>query len=251
MIKEQLKQVARRMLPAPLGRLLRGRAPCQSPPVGRVRFGELRRITPVSRRFGFDRGQPVDRYYIEGFLARHADDVAGRVLEIGDDAYTRRFGGGHVTTSDVLHVTEGNPNATIVADLARADHIPTDTFDCIIFTQTLHLIYDVRAAIQTLHRILKPGGVWLATFPGISQIDVGTWRNSWYWGFTTLSARRLLEESFPSADVTVESHGNVLAACAFLYGLAAEELSRGELDYRDPEYQVLVTLRAVKAANRE
>jgi SAM-dependent methyltransferase len=212
-----------------------------------VRWGTLRRLTPVSRVFGFDRGLCIDRYYIENFLAHHADDIRGRVLEIGDGAYTRRFGGEGVVRSDVLHVQEGNPKATVVADLTCADSIPSDAFDCIIFTQTLQFIYNVRAAVQTLYRILKPGGVLLATFPGISQIsryDMDRWGE--FWRFTTLSARRLLEEVFPAQNVTVEVHGNVLAAIGFLHGLAAQEFHQEELNRRDPDYEVLITVRAVK-----
>jgi SAM-dependent methyltransferase len=210
-----------------------------------VRFGSLRRLTPISRTFGFDRGLPIDRYYIERFLSAHAADIGGHVLEIGDDTYTRQFGGDRVKKSDVLHVSEGNPKATIVGDLTCATHIPSDRFDCVIFTQTLHLIYDARGALQTLHRILKPGGVLLATFPGISQISDERWRESWHWAFTQLSARRLFEEIFPQ-NVCVEVCGNVLAAIAFLHGLAAEELRQDELDYRDAHYQVSILVRAVK-----
>jgi hypothetical protein len=209
-------------------------------------FRNLRRVTPMSRDFGYDRGQPIDRYYIEQFLDRHADDVNGRVLEIGDDAYTSTFGGNRVSVSDVMYVDHSNPSATIVGDLAHADHIPSDAFDCIILTQTLHLIYDVPAAIRTLHRILKPGGVLLATFPGVSQIARDRWGESWYWGFTKLSARSLFAESFPAETIDVESRGNVLAALGFLHGLAAEELRQEELDYNDPAYEVLVMLRAEK-----
>jgi len=214
--------------------------------VGRVRFGSLRRVTPISREFGYDRGQPIDRYYIENFLAFHAEDVRGRVLEIGDASYTLQFGGSRVTTSDVLHVTEGNPQATIVADLTNADHIKSDTFDCVILTQTLHLTYDVPSTIQTLFRILKPGGVLLATFPGISHIARDEWGDSWFWAFTTQSAQRLFGEVFPAENVEVEAHGNVLTAIAFLHGLAVQELLQKELDYRDTYYELLVTLRAVK-----
>ncbi|MEJ7872813.1 MAG: glycosyltransferase, partial [Rubrobacteraceae bacterium] len=218
------------------------------PAVGHVDFGSLRRVTPVSREWGFDRGLPVDRYYIEDFLVRRTRDIRGHVLEIGDALYTRKYGGERVTNSDVLHVTEGNPQATIVADLTCADDIPSNTFDCVIVTQTLHLIYDVRSAIHTLQRILKPGGTVLATFPGISQIEKAYPWGTWYWAFTTPSARRLFEECFPSENVKVETYGNVLAAISFLHGLAAGELSRGELDYRDPDYEVLIALTAVKKA---
>ena len=218
----------------------------RAPPVGRVGFGSLRQLTPISRDFGYDRGRPINRYYIENFLARHADDVQGRVLEIGDDSYTRRYGGSRVTRSDVLHVTQGNPRATIVADLSHADHVQSDAFDCIIFTETLHLIYDVRSVIQALHRILRPGGILLATFPGISQIAHEYKWGDWYWAFTALSARQLFEETFPAPNVEVEAHGNVLAAISFLHGLAVEELRQEELDYCDPSFEVSITLRAVK-----
>ena len=216
------------------------------PPVGRVRFGGLRRVTPISREFGYDRGRPIDRYYIENFLARHAQDIQGHVLEIGDDSYTREFGGNRVSVGDVLHVSEGNPQATIIADLTRAEHVPSDAFDCIIFTQTLQCIYDTRSAIRTLYRILKPGGVLLATFPGISQMDQGEWGDYWCWSFTRLSIRRLFGEAFPEENLGVEAHGNVLTAVAFLHGLAVEELRPEELDYRDPSFDVSITLRAVK-----
>ncbi|HWP42819.1 MAG TPA: methyltransferase domain-containing protein [Blastocatellia bacterium] len=250
-MKEMLKRVARRALPLSLYHWIKSRrfGSEYRPAVGRASFGSLRRVTPVSRVFGFDRGKPVDRYYIEGFLARYAGDIRGRVLEVGDDSYTRRFGGDRVSRSDVLQVTEGNPRATVVADLARADHIPSDSFDCIILTQTLHLIYDVRAALATLHRILKPGGVLLATFPGISQIDHYEWGKSWYWGFTALSAKRLFEEAFQPENLDIETHGNVLAAVAFLHGLAQEELRKEELDYNDPDYEVTIAVRARKEAS--
>jgi SAM-dependent methyltransferase len=205
-----------------------------------------RQVTPVSREWGYDRGQPVDRYYIESFLADNAGDVHGRVLEIGDNSYTRRYGGEQVSVSDVLHVDEGNPAATIVADLAKGDKIPSDAFDCVILTQTLQLIYDVHAAVRTLHRILKPGGVVLATVPSITSIGDTRWEGMWFWGFTHLSAARLFEEVFSPENVTVEHHGNVLSASAFLYGLASHELSRRELDHRDPHYQVTITVRAVR-----
>jgi SAM-dependent methyltransferase len=214
--------------------------------LNRISFGDLRRVEPISRNWGYDRGVPIDRYYIENFLAGHADDIRGRVLEIGDDAYTRRFGGDRVSTSDVLHVAEGNPKATIIGDLTSAPHIPSDAFDCIVLTQTLQLIYDTRAALRTCFRILKPGGVLLTTFPGISQIDSGEWGDTWYWAFTTRSAKRLFEEVFAAPLVEVQSHGNVLTSISLLHGLAVHELRQEELDYSDRSYQMLITVRATK-----
>jgi SAM-dependent methyltransferase len=198
-------------------------------------------------QFGFERGRPVDRYYIEEFLLQHSNDIKGRVLEIADNVYTKEYGGTKVKQSDILNVEEGNPKATIVSDLAKAHNIPSETFDCMIITQTLQYIYDLRSAIQNLHRILKPGGVLLVTVPGISQIskdDMEAWGE--YWRFTTLSAQRLLEEAFLSENIEVKAYGNVLAATTFLYGLAAEDLKAEKLDFYDPYYQVVITARALK-----
>jgi SAM-dependent methyltransferase len=217
-----------------------------APPPGRIDFGDLRRTRPIDRDFGYTRGSPIDRYYIEGFLARHARDVRGRVLEIGNDAYTRRFGGPAVTQRDVLDVLAANPAATIVADLAQADEVPSDAFDALIITQTLQYVFDIRAAIATLHRILRPGGTVLATVPGITPIYHAERAKTWYWSLTQVSAKRLFEAQFPATHVEVETFGNVLAATCFLQGLAAEDLTAEELDRQDPAIQLLITARAVK-----
>jgi glycosyltransferase involved in cell wall biosynthesis len=216
---------------------------------GRVEMGDLRRVDPINPEFGFDRGRPIDRVYIEDFVSRHAVDVRGRVLEIGDDAYTRRFGGGRVAARDVLHVDATNPRATIVGDIADGNGLPSSAFDCIILTQSLHLVFDMRRAVATLHRMLKPGGVLLVTVPGVSSIDRGDWGGTWYWSLTPAALERLLAEAFGMEGVSVSMEGNVLAAIAFLHGLADHELDAKELASRDPLYPVIVAARAVKGGS--
>lgn len=241
----QLRLLARRYLSRETRRRLARWAVW--PPVGWVRFGSLRRIKPISSDYGNSRGLEIDRYYIEKFLSEFSADVRGHVLEIKHNAYTVRFGSDRVTHSDVLHPVEGNPDATIIADLTKADHLPASTFDAIIFTQTLQFIYDLHTVIATLHRILKPGGVLLATVSGMAQLSLEDFDN-WgeYWRFTSLSARLLFEETFSKGQVTVRSYGNVLAAISFLEGLAVEDLKQKELDAVDRSYEVLIAVRAVK-----
>jgi len=216
---------------------------------GGVDFGDLRRTTPISRHFGYDRGKPVDRRYIEDFLERHAADIRGRVLEIGDNSYTVRFGGDRVERSEILHVDPTRPNVTYSADLADGSGLPDDTFDCIVLTQTLHLIFDLANATRTLRRILKPGGVVLLTVPGVSSVDSGEWGGTWYWSFTPASLGRLLQREFRDLDVAVTGYGNVLSATAFLYGLAEDELRDHELNACDPHYPTIVAARAVKSSD--
>ena len=212
----------------------------------RRRMGYRRRLVPASRNFGYDRGTPIDRYYIESFLAGHAGDVRGRVLEVGDDGYTRRFGR-DVGTADVVDIDAANPSATLVGDLADPATLRREAFDCIICTQTLMLIYDVRAAIANLHRALRPGGVLLVTVSGISQICRAEMeRHGDFWRFTSRSLQSLLDEFFAGDGVRVQAFGNVRSSSAFLYGLAQEELTSRELDLNDPDFELIIGGRAVK-----
>jgi hypothetical protein len=249
-----VKASARRVVSPGLRTWLRGRINGEpyTPPPGWVRMGALRRLTPISRTFGLDRGTPVDRVYIERFLGEHASDVRGRVLEIGDATYTRRFGADRVTRSDVLHAEPGNPDATLVGDLESGRNVPAGEFDCVILTQTFSFLFDVRAALAHARDALRPGGVMLATVAGISQIsryDMDRWGD--FWRFTSKSVRRLFDEAFGAEYVTVTTYGNVLAATALLHGLAQEELNESELLHHDPDYELIIAIRAVKPRQGE
>ena len=208
-------------------------------------LGTLRRTTPLSSRWGIDRGTPIDRWYIERFLDAHRADVRGRVLEVKDASYTKRFGH-DVTAMDVLDINAANPEATIVADLMSADGVPGESYDCFILTQTLQFIRDPRAALLQIHRILRPGGVLLASAPTASRVIRQFDFLEDYWRFTVSGCAALFGERFGASAVDVRGRGNVLVSMAFLTGLAAEELSRRELETDDPDFPVLVTVRAVK-----
>lgn len=217
----------------------------------------LQGAVPVST-WGFDRGTPVDRYYIDRFLSRFAGvhgyatgAITGRVLEIGGREYADRYGTatpGKPLTIDVLHENEANPEATVVGDLTQPGTLPDGTFDCIICTQTLPVVWDVPAALAAMHRALAPGGVLFVTVPGITRALTPD-RDHWgdWWRFTSSSMRRLVNEAFPSGRVEVESYGNLRSASMFLYGHAAEELGWEELELRDPNYEVTIAVRAFKA----
>jgi SAM-dependent methyltransferase len=188
----------------------------------------------------------VDRRYIEQFLAQHSHDIRGRVLEIGDNAYTMRFGADQVEISDVFNRFPGAAHSTFTGDLAAGGGLPRDEFDCIIVTQTLQLIFEVNLAVRALWRALRPGGVLLVTVPWVSPMDRSEWVESWYWSFSPAALRRLLEAHFDISRVVATSYGNVLSATAFMYGLAEHELTPAELDANDAFCPVLVAARAQK-----
>lgn len=212
----------------------------------KTRFLGTGGVEPLSRDFGFDFGKPIDRQYIERFLAQNCSDIRGRVLEVGDNAYTMRFGEKRVEKSDVLHVMADVPGVTIVDDLGKGDNIPSNAFDCIVVTQTLQFVFDMRLAIAILHRALKPGGVMLVTVPGVTSIARDDdWGNTWFWSLTPGALKRLLAESF-GGELDMTCFGNVLTASAFLYGVPSNELTPEELAVVDPHYPVIVAARAVK-----
>ena len=212
--------------------------------VRRIRFGDLGRTTPIQLDWGRSRGGPIDRLYIETFLERHRPDITGRVLEVADPGYTERLGVG-VERIDVLDIDPANTQATIVDDVTDLETVPTGTFDCIIFTQVLQLVWDVQSAMRALERVLVPGGVLLATVPGILRNAPG--KCDW-WRFTSWSARRLAEETFAGGTVDVETFGNVLATTGFLYGLGRRDFDRATLEVSDPAFELLIGIRAKKAS---
>jgi SAM-dependent methyltransferase len=115
-----------------------------------------------------------------------------------------------------------------------------------VLTQTLQYIFDVRAALSHAHRVLRPGGVLLATLPVTSRVCEPPLTD--YWRFTPRAVARLLEDTFKPGAVAVRGHGNVLTQLAFLEGLAAEDLTEAELRADDDRFPLIVCARAVKAA---
>lgn len=213
-----------------------------------MRHGRFSQGKPLSIHFGYDRGTPVDRGYIDSFLAANAHRIKGRVLEIGDDDYSRRFGGDAITRQDILHVHAGNPVATIIGDISDPAVLLDGAFDCIILTQTIHLIFDMATALRQVHRALKPGGVALITVPGITPVDRHEWGGTWYWSLTPAALHRLLEESFPGGSFDEMAFGNLYAATAFLHGAALEEVEREKLAPYDPAFPVIVAACAQRNA---
>lgn len=201
-------------------------------------------VRPVSRTFGYDRGQPIHRYYVDRFFQAHADQIRGHCLEFQDPGYLRTFGNGRPSRIDVLDLNPQNPHATIVADMTKPNSLPSDTFDCIVCVHVLHLVYEADVFTKELHRLLAPGGTLLLAVPGTAMIDPD-WTEYRRW--TGLGVQTLLRQFFRPSDTLVETYGNSLAAAAEMRGLASDELAPWELNAKDDLFQVEVCGLAVKA----
>jgi SAM-dependent methyltransferase len=226
---------------------------CRLPGGRQLRSLQLRRLRPLGD--GRQRGTPVVRYFWARFLDRHRADVRGAGLEIGTTVTLRQYGGEAVTRADALDLAAHGPDITAVADLARADALPGEQYDCFINQFTMHLIYDVEAALYHSIRLLKPGGVLLVNFPCVdyyfpSGLDMATGRPMFlYWWFTPIQVENLLRRAGLSAtDYTIEIFGNLFSRIAYQMNMPAEELARHELEHVDPGHPLLLCVRAVRPA---
>lgn len=219
----------------PLGQLAR-RALRRLPGAQRAaltaRFGDLRRTEPLTR-WGYDRGTPVDRWYIDRYLQENRQLVHGRVLEVKADHYASRLGAAEV---EVVDIDVTNPRATVLGDLCQEATLQRARYDAAIVTQTLQLVADPEAALRTLLQGLRPGGALLLTVPCLSRICDGS--DAWRW--TPAGFGRLLSRAAPRAEAEWRGLGNGLAARAFLFGLAAEDLSDEVLAVQDPDFPLVV-----------
>lgn len=210
----------------------------------RIEFEASVAVTPVSEVFGIDRGTPLDRVFITRFLEAHKDLIRGDCLEVEEPTYTRKFGQpGHVAhTLKFSASSDGADHCEVVADLSKPETIPLERFDAFICTQTLNFIFDLNPVIDSIHKLLKPGGHALITVAGISQIsryDYDRWGD--YWRFTDLTLRKLLNRRFADSDCRFATFGNVAISCLFLQGVSLEDIpDRKILDATDPNYQMVV-----------
>ena len=206
------------------------------------RFRFATGVAPLSQQWG-DRGRPLHRDYVEEFFQQFSRDIRGHCLEFQEDTYTSRFGRDAVTKLDILHKEPGNPHATLVADLTQPNTIPSNEFDCIICTYTLHVVFDFYKMIAEFHRILKEGGVLLIAVPHI-MLCYPQFHE--LWRFTPEGLEALLGRVFGVGNVTIKGYGNSLTRAGELRGLVARDFSREELAHHDLRFSMVVMGRAVK-----
>lgn len=198
-----------------------------------------RMLEPISNKNGFDRGTPIDRFYIEKFMNENSDNLKGRCLEVHDNAYTKRYGGSNITQSDVLDIDTNNGFANIYGDLRNLNTIADNTYDSIILTHTVGAIDDIWSVIKEIHRILIPGGKLL--FTASSGIKPQWHPENVYWRMSAAMIKYIFGKYYDLNMIKIKTYGNVLVCQAFLVGLAAEELTAEELEYNDQHFPLIIT----------
>jgi glycosyltransferase involved in cell wall biosynthesis len=253
---DRIYQLARRGLPGKIWRWsLRFKCSWLSLPLVRnLRCLQFRRLQPLGH--GRQRGTPIVRYYWERYLQEHQADIRGTALEIGTTYTIRKFGGIAVTRAEAIDLSPHSPEVRVVADLSRADNIPSERYDCFVNQFTMHLIYDAEAALYHSIRLLKPGGVLLINFSCVDYyfphgLDMGTGEPLFlYRWYTPIQVENLLRSlSLRAEDYTMDVYGNLFTRIAYQMNMPAEELTRHELGYADAGHPLLICARVVKPAS--
>lgn len=204
-------------------------------PMSKYRLG-TRELHPISSRFGFDRGTPIDRFWIDEFISQNSEKIKGRVLEIDDSRYGSVYKD-NITQMDILDINPKNKKANIHGDLRNLKgKIKDNTYDCVILTQVLGMIDDLPKAVSEIHRIIKPGGFVLVTASSLSPVHD---EEHSFWRFTKASLEFLFKGGFTT---DIKTFGNVFASQCFWVGLSKEELTDEQLSFNDKRYPCIVTL---------
>jgi SAM-dependent methyltransferase len=210
------------------------------PPPGQIDFGELRQPQLFRCDVNYSQDQALDQYYVEQFLRREMRLMKRRVLEIGSDHCTPEFAGSRTATITSIPFAQ---ETQVLHDLAV---LKDNTYDALVMVQVLQFMFDLHAVLKHAHRVLIPGGILLAAMPGTCYVPNHVDGRMLYWGFTGLSVRTLLGSTFPARSIKIQSFGNVFVATAHVQHLAAQDLTRTELNHRDEHYPFILTFKAEK-----
>ena len=202
---------------------LTAKARCLLRGYGLPRWGNLRRTTPFSSSYGFERGTPIDRYYLHRFLSAHRDLITGDVLEVQTNSVHRALRPRRDARRHVRH------RAAVRADLSlrlralrRRDSEPRLRLPAAAQHAAALPRARSRPRAVAAHRPARAGRSWRRP-AGLLPLtgDVPD-----YWRLSPDGWRETLAAAWPGADDRVAGHGNCLAAVAAQLGLALEELTR-------------------------
>lgn len=199
---------------------------------------------PIHDDWGYRRGTPIGRVYIDKFLKKYRENVVGDIMEVGECTYSRRFAtNGKSYTAIHVEDVEGCRKA----NLETGEGLKSEEFDTMIITQTLAYIYDIQSVVRNIYNCLRKNGHCLVTVTDIGHMG-NTEREKWgaFWGFHKDGCYRVFSEVFGKDNVNVEVYGNLKAVVAQLYGLAAEDVESEIIDEFDAKYPMIIGIVAHK-----
>lgn len=197
-------------------------------------------VVPVHEDWGYRRGTPIGRVYIDDFLDMERNYIVGDVMEVSETTYSEKFSNPkNVKSITAIHVDD--VYGCRKANLETFEGLREKEFDTMIITQTLAYIYNLNAVAKNIHKALKNGGYAFITVSDIGHMGRVELENyGAYWGFHKDGCKKLFSNVFGEENVNVYTYGNAKTAICQLYGLCAEDLDDETLRFHDPIYPMII-----------
>lgn len=208
---------------------------------GSIDFGALSPGHPLCPFFGFLRGTPIDRHYLDAFVREFRSRIVGRTLEIGGTPETRTR---HRLTRVTRFLTvDADPasQANYVGDVHTSTLFPRARFDTILAFNVLEHCRDPGRVVRNVRAWLKPGGAFLCMVPNaqrIHQVPKDYWR-------PLPDALEFLTREFGERQFRM--YGNLTTTIASLAGASFEDVPPSYFQWHDERYPVAT---CVVATNR-
>lgn len=187
------------------------------------------KLLPISSDFGWSRGTPVGRYYVNKFVAEKAARLGGTILEFGESRYKACFKTVHCY--QVIDVFPG-PSVDYVCDIHDVSSVPEHHFDVIVCTQVLEHVERPVDALRQLHKLLKQDGHLICTVPFLAHIH---YVPTDFYRFSIDAICSALEiAGFEVLEA--RNSGNALVTLGSLLGFCAEDFDEKEMSVVDGIY---------------
>ena len=211
-----------------------------SPKPGTVRFGDFGRLWPFSHRFGFDRGAPVDRYYLQQFVRSIRPVVRGRCLEIGGSLKNNWLYRFDVDEFRTLELEQSRVADDLVGDAADRGVLDPESWDSILAFHVLEHCPNPFAVASNMCAWLRPNGHACIVVPCAQRVH--NYPGD-YWRFMPDGLRVLFRDF---SEVNVSTYGNPLTVVSNYLALSHTELLAEDMDAVHPDYPVLACVVARK-----
>ena len=211
-----------------------------SPKINTIDWGDLKRRFPLCNLFGFTRGIPIDRYYLDKFISEIRPQVTGTVLEVGGLLQNRElYQFSQATEYHTLDIA-ANPGVTQIGDVHDLAMFKPNSLDAVVIFNVLEHCHNPWIVVKNIYIWLKEGGKCFCMVPSAQRLHDFPGD---YWRPLPDGMQQLFQD-FRQRKLYV--YGNPMTVIASFMGISAQELSHEELNDFHPDYPVTTCMVARK-----
>lgn len=208
---------------------------------------------PLTRNFGFYRGTPIDRYFINKWIYDFLDEIDSgnklKGIEIGGFDYLKYNSKKYLANELVPKRELKKSKDSLCINLnepINKDFKLKEKYDFVICTQVLHVLENDINGLRIIYKLLKKGGLIIGSTAGtinpISIYDYKRW--GCYRGYSDQGLKSILEKT--GFECQIETFGNFALAYEILNGAVVEDIDQSLFKENDEIFQILHLFKAYK-----